>query len=141
MQYLVKYKLFFHTFNKEIEDTIKVDNGLSYFNGERNCSIYNEADAVDYVKATHKLGEIEKLFKVPQEIYDSVIKLDSKDPQRLKKGVEVAVKLKEAKKKMHDFYLSLKNKGKDTKEVKKLEAKIDEYLTEVYNEACGVNFT
>ena len=52
-------------------DTIKVDNGLSYFNGDRNCSVYNEADAVDYVKATHKLGEIEKLFNVPQEIYDS----------------------------------------------------------------------
>ena len=71
MQYVVKYKLFFHTFNKEIEDTIKVDNGLSYFNGEMNCSVYNERDAVEYVKATHKLGEIEKLFKVPQEIYDS----------------------------------------------------------------------
>ena len=71
MQYVVKYKLLFHTFNKKIEDTIKVDNGLSYFNGERNCSVYNETDAVDYVKATHKLGEIEKLFKVPQEIYDS----------------------------------------------------------------------
>ena len=71
MQYLVKYKLFFHTFNKEIEDTIKVNNGLSYFNGDSNCSIYSEADAVKYVKATHKLGEIEKMFKIPQEIYDS----------------------------------------------------------------------
>ena len=71
MQYVVKYKLFFHTFNKEIEDTIKVDNGLSYFNGERNSSVYNEADAVAYVKAIHNLGEIDKLFKVPQEIYDS----------------------------------------------------------------------
>ena len=45
MQYIVKYKLFFHTFNKEIEDTIKVDNGLSYFNGEKNCNAYYEADA------------------------------------------------------------------------------------------------
>ena len=71
MQYVVKYKLFFHTFNKEIEDKIKVDNGLSYFNGEINCSVYSEADAVEYVKAAHKLGEIERLFKVPQEIYDS----------------------------------------------------------------------
>ena len=71
MQYVVKYKLFFHTFNKEIEDTIKVDNGLSYFNGERNCSVYNESNPVDYVKATYKLGKIDKLFKVPQEIYDS----------------------------------------------------------------------
>ena len=71
MQYVVKYKLFFHTFNKEIEDTIKINNGLSYFNGERNCTVYNEAEAVAYVKATHKQGEIEKLFNVPQEIHDS----------------------------------------------------------------------
>ena len=71
MQYLVKYKLFFHTFNKEIEDTIKVDYGLSYFNGERNYSVYNKAHAVACVKAIHVLGEIEKLFKAPQEIYDS----------------------------------------------------------------------
>ena len=71
VHYNVKHKLFFHTFNKEIEDNIKVDNGLSYFNGERNCSVYNEAEAVDYVKAIHKLGEIDKLFLVPQEIYDS----------------------------------------------------------------------
>ena len=71
MRYVFKNKLFFHSFNKEIKDTIKVDNGLSYFNGERKCSVYNEADAVDYVKAIHKLGDIEKLFKVPQEIYGS----------------------------------------------------------------------
>ena len=71
MHYFVKYKLFFHTFKKEIEDTIKVHNGLSNFNGERNCSVYNETDAIDYVKAIHKLGEIDKLFEVPQEIYDN----------------------------------------------------------------------
>ena len=71
MQHIVKYKLFFHTFKKETEDTIKVANGLSYFNRQRNCSVYNEADAVDYVKAIHELGEIDKIFKVPQEIYDS----------------------------------------------------------------------
>ena len=71
MHYVVKYKLFFHTFNKTIEDTIKVNNGLSYFNGERNCSVYNESGAVEYVKASHKQGEIERLFRVPQEIYDS----------------------------------------------------------------------
>ena len=63
MQYVVKYKLYFYTFNKEIEDAIKVDNGLSYFNGERNCRVYNEADAVDYVKAIHKLEEINILVK------------------------------------------------------------------------------
>ena len=68
---MVNYKLFFHAFYKEIEGTIEVDSGLSYLNGERNCSAYNEANVIDYVKATHRLGDIEKLFKVPQEIYDS----------------------------------------------------------------------
>ena len=71
MQYIVKYKLYFHTFNKEIEDKLSVKNGLSFFDGERNCSVYNERDAVHYVKSMHKQGEIEKLFQVPQEIYDS----------------------------------------------------------------------
>ena len=71
MQYVVKYKLVFHTFKKEIEEKIIIDNGFSSFNAERNCSVYNEADAVEYVKAVHKLGEIVKLFKVPQKIYDS----------------------------------------------------------------------
>ena len=28
MLYVIKYKLFFHTFNKEIEETIKVDNAF-----------------------------------------------------------------------------------------------------------------
>ncbi|MEC8100349.1 MAG: hypothetical protein VX089_03945 [Pseudomonadota bacterium] len=71
MQYIVRYKLFFHTFNKKIEGTIKKDNGLFYFNRKINCNVYNESDAVNYVKALHNLGEIEKLFKLPQHIYDS----------------------------------------------------------------------
>ena len=71
MQYVVKYKLFFHTFYKEIKGTTILDNGLTYFNGERNCSVYNEAGAIDYVKATHRLGDVEKLFKVSQEVCDS----------------------------------------------------------------------
>ena len=70
MQYVVKYKLFFHTFNKEIENTIKVYNGLSYFNEERNRSVFNEADAVDDIKTVHKLEKIDRLFKAPKKIYD-----------------------------------------------------------------------
>ena len=71
MQYIVKYKLFFHTFNIQVEGKIKVNNGFSYFNVEINFRVYNVTDAVEYVRATHKIGEEEKLFKVPQEIYDS----------------------------------------------------------------------
>ena len=71
MYYVVKYKLIFHTFNKETESSIKVESGVLYFDGERNRKVYHKADAVDYVKATNKHEDIEKLFKVPQEIYDS----------------------------------------------------------------------
>ena len=63
MHYVVKYKLFFHTFNKETEATIKVESGFSYFDGERNRKVYQQADAVDYVKSTHKHGGIENYSK------------------------------------------------------------------------------
>ena len=71
MHYVVKYKLYFHTYQKEITEKISVENGTSFFDGERNCNVYNENDACHFVKSMHKQGEVEKLFKVPQEIYDS----------------------------------------------------------------------
>ena len=36
-----------------------------------NSSGHSEKDACDYVRSTHKAGDIEQLFNVPQEIYDS----------------------------------------------------------------------
>tara|TARA_Y100000004_G_scaffold197129_1_gene269926 strand:+ start:424 stop:1557 length:1134 start_codon:yes stop_codon:yes gene_type:complete len=134
---LLKAEAYYHGRGEIIEDDLDILRHVLWSDPDEEKIVYSAIlDLINPEK-----NKILELFDDAQEIYDSVIKLDSKDPQRLKKGVEVAVKLKEAKKKMHDFYLSLKNKGKDTKEVKKLEAKIDEYLTEVYNEACGVNFT
>ena len=70
MQYLVKYKLFFHAFNKEGKVQSRLTMACLILT-EKETGVYNEAGAVDYVKGAHKLGEIEKLFKVPQEIYDS----------------------------------------------------------------------
>ena len=71
MNYVVKYQLHFHTFNKKEDGTVSVENGLSFFDGERNCTVLNEADAFHYIKTIHKQGEIEKLFDIPQEVYDS----------------------------------------------------------------------
>jgi hypothetical protein len=36
-----------------------------------NCTVNSEPDAVAYVKNLHKTEGAEKLFKVPQSIYDS----------------------------------------------------------------------
>ena len=69
--YKVKYQLHFHTFNKTVEEKLEIANGTKFFDGEMNRSVYSEKDACDYVRNTHKVGDIEKLFKVPQEIYDS----------------------------------------------------------------------
>ncbi len=69
--YKVKYQLFFHTFNKTVEEKLEIANGTSFFDGEMNRSVYSEKDACDYVRTTHKAGDVEKLFKIPQEIYDS----------------------------------------------------------------------
>ena len=69
--YKVKYQLFFHTFNKTVEEKLEIANGTTFFDGEMNRSVYSEKDACDYVRSTHKAGDIERLFKVPQEIYDS----------------------------------------------------------------------
>ena len=73
MHYVVRYKLYLHSWNKEIEDTVSVENGLSYFNGEMNCSVYNERGAVEYIKSLHNLKEIEKFANIPEEIYSSEV--------------------------------------------------------------------
>ena len=69
--YRVEYQLHFHTFNKTVEDKLEIANGTTFFVGEMNMSVYSEKDACDYVRSTHKAGDVEKLFKIPQEIYDS----------------------------------------------------------------------
>ena len=71
MQYVIKYKLFFHSFNKQLIDTIKVNNRLSSIYVDKNYSVYNEPDLIDYVKTIYKQGEIEKLFKIPEKTYCS----------------------------------------------------------------------
>ena len=67
--YKVKYQLHFHTFNKTVEEKLEIVNGTNFFDGEMNRSVYSEKDACDYVRSTHKTGDIEKLFKIPEDIY------------------------------------------------------------------------
>ena len=50
--YKVKYHLYFHTFNKTVEEKIKIANGTNFFDGEMNRSVYSEKDACDYDRNT-----------------------------------------------------------------------------------------
>ena len=67
----VKYQMYFHTFNKTVEEKLEIANGTSFFDGEMNRVVFSEKDACDYVKSTHKTGNVGKLFKVPKEVFDS----------------------------------------------------------------------
>ena len=69
--YKVKYQLHFHTFNKTVEEKLEIASGTNFFDGEMNRSVYSEKDACDYVRSTHKAGDVEKLFKIPEDIYSS----------------------------------------------------------------------
>lgn len=67
----IKYQMHFHTFNRTVEEKLEIANGTSFFDGEINRLVFSEKDACDYVKSRHKIGDVEKLFKVPQEICDN----------------------------------------------------------------------
>ena len=54
-----------------MEEKLEIANGTFFFDGKMSRSVLSEKDACDYVKSTHKVGDVEKLFKIPQEIYDS----------------------------------------------------------------------
>ena len=66
----VKYLLHFHTFNKIVEEKLEIANGTPFFDGEMNRLVSSVKDACDFVRNTHKTGNIKKLFKISQEIYD-----------------------------------------------------------------------
>jgi hypothetical protein len=71
--YIVKYQINLHTYNKTEEEKISVERGLRYFNeiDAMNYTVNSEPDAVAYVKNLYKTEGAEKLFTVPQEVYDN----------------------------------------------------------------------
>ena len=71
MDYFVKYKLHFHTFNKIVVDNLLVYSGTDFFYEGMNRKVRNVKDAVDFVKAAHRTGNIKKLFKLPEEVFTS----------------------------------------------------------------------
>ena len=49
-----------------MEEKLKIAYGTKFFLGEMNRFVYSKKEACDYVRNTHKVGDIEQLFKVPQ---------------------------------------------------------------------------
>lgn len=84
-------------------------------------------------------NKVVELYEDAKTLFEDLM-AQKDESKRLKEGVEVAVKLKEAKKKIHEFYKSMKQKNKDVKDIEIMEDKIEKYLATVFNNACGMKF-
>lgn len=84
-------------------------------------------------------NKVVELFEAAHEVYEDLM-AEKDETKKINKGVEVALKLKEAKKKIHEFYKSMEKKHKDVTDIKKMEQSVDKYLATVFTEACGMGF-
>ena len=66
-----------------MEEKLQIANVTNFFDGEMNRSVYSDRDACDYLRSTHKAGDIEQVFKMPQEIYDSEYREVSATSQKI----------------------------------------------------------
>lgn len=84
-------------------------------------------------------NKVVEIYENAREVYEDL--MAQKDPtKKIQAGVEIVMKLKEAKKQIHEFYKSMQKKNKDVTDIKKMEEKVDKYLGIVYNDACGMSF-
>jgi len=84
-------------------------------------------------------NKVVELYEDSKTLFEDLM-AEKDETKRIKEGVEVALKLKEAKKKIHEFYKSMQKKNKDVKDIQRMEEHVDKYLASVYNNACGIKF-
>jgi len=84
-------------------------------------------------------NKIIELYENATEVYNNLMAITD-EAKRVKEGIDVAIKLKEIKKKVHEYYKVVKQKNKNVSEAIQMEKKIDDYLTSIFNNACGVKF-
>lgn len=84
-------------------------------------------------------NKVVELYESAHEVFDKL--MGEKDTtKRMKEGVEVAVKLREYKKKVHEYMKSMQKKNKDVREIEAMEKKIDKWLQTVFVEGTGITF-
>ncbi len=84
-------------------------------------------------------NKVVELFDTARELYEDCMAIKD-ESKRINTGVEVGLKLKEAKKKIHEFFKSMRDKKKDVSDIRIMEEKIDVWLVSIYHDACGVTF-
>jgi len=86
--------------------------------------------------------KIQSLYDDAEEIFENAMALvTAKDSKKAaKEGIEIADKLKSAKREIDDNIKIMKSKGKNIKGPIKMKKQVEVWLEKVFSELCGVDF-
>ena len=86
--------------------------------------------------------KIQTLFDDAEEIYQNAMKLvESKDTRKAaQEGIEIADKLKSAKREIDENITIMKSKGKEISDAVRNKEQVETWLEEVFSKLCGVDF-
>ena len=83
-------------------------------------------------------GKILTLFEEALETANATLK-EKDDKKKVEKGIDTATKLKEVRKKILKLIGEMEKKKKDTTEAIVIEQKVNELLSRVFTESCGID--
>ncbi len=132
---ILKAEAFLKEHDTVEEDDFEVLKHALWTNPKDESSIYTTILA----EINPDKNKVVELFDDAKEVYEQLM-AEKDESKRINNGVEVAIKLKEAKKKIHEFYKSMKKKNKEVADIRKMEENVDNYLATVYSSACGIKF-
>ena len=86
--------------------------------------------------------KVQTLFDDAEEIYQNAMNLvDSKDTRKAaQEGIEIADKLKSAKREIDESITAMKKKGKVIDDAVMMKRQVESWLEEVFSKLCGVDF-
>lgn len=86
--------------------------------------------------------KVQSLYDDAEEIYEAGMKLaKSKDTRKAaQEGIEIADKLKSAKREIDENITIMKSKGKEIQHATKMKIQVEHWLEEVFSKLCGVDF-
>lgn len=84
-------------------------------------------------------NKVVELFEDAKTLYEDLM-AEKDESKKIKEGVEVVIKLKEARKKIHEFYKSMLQKNKDVSDIEIMEKKVEGFLKSVYGSAIAITF-
>jgi len=86
--------------------------------------------------------KIQSLYDDAEEIFEKAMALvkATDSTKAAKEGIEIADKLKSAKREIDEYIKSMKTKGKNVRESIKMKKQVEYWLEKVFSELCGVDF-